>query len=173
MTPQHYTIAEGQLYGGEYPGSRMIDEAEARLRILITMGVRTFIDLTTPADRMEPYEGLLLGLENAAGVPLRRISLPIPDMRIPDAVDTMHEIMSAIRKSIEQAPAVYVHCWGGIGRTGMVVGCWLRELGYDPDAALKHVQHLYSSQMPKVRMHPESPQTNEQRDYVRRWEVQS
>ena len=173
MTPQHYTIEEGRLYGGEYPGSKMIDEARVRLHSLITIGVRTFIDLTTPVDRMEPYEGLLSELEGEAGMPLRRISLPIPDMCIPDTVDTMREIMSAIRKSIEKAPAVYVHCWGGIGRTGMVVGCWFREQGDEPDAALKHVQHLYSSQMPKVRIHPESPQTNEQRDYVRRWEVQS
>jgi hypothetical protein len=173
VTPQHYTIKEGRLYGGEYPGSRIIDEAEARLRSLISIGVRTFIDLTTSDDGMEPYEGLLPGLESEAGTSLRRISIPVPDMRIPGAVGTMREIMSAIRKSIEQAPAVYVHCWGGIGRTGMVVGCWLRELGYDPDLALKHVQHLYSSQMPKVRIHPESPQTNEQRDYVCRWEVES
>ncbi|MEI7913068.1 MAG: tyrosine-protein phosphatase [Verrucomicrobiota bacterium] len=172
MTPQHYTIEEGRLDGGEYPGSKTTDEARARLRSLITIGVRTFLDLTTPADQMEPYEELLPGLEREAGIPLRRISLPIPDMCIPSSVDTMREIMTAIRESIERAPAVYVHCWGGIGRTGMVVGCWLRELGYDPDAALKHVQHLYSSQMPKFWIHPESPQTNEQRDYVRRWEVQ-
>ncbi len=172
MTPQVYTIEEGRLYGGEYPGSWMIDEAEARLRSLITLGVHTFIDLTAPADRMEPYEGLLSELEGEFGVPLRRISLPIPDMGIPGALETMREIMSTTRKSIEQAPAVYVHCWGGIGRTGLVVGCWLREQGYDPDAALKHVQHLHSSQMPKFRIHPESPQTNEQRDYVRRWDVQ-
>ena len=88
MTPQHYTIEVGRFYGGEYPGSRMIDEAEVRLRSLITIGVRTFIDLTTPADRMEPYEGLLSKLEGEFGAPLRRISLPIPDMRIPGTVDT-------------------------------------------------------------------------------------
>lgn len=127
----------------------------------------------TSDDGMEPYEGLLPGLESEAGTSLRRISIPVPDMRIPGAVGTMREIMGAIRRFIDQAPAVYVHCWGGIGRTGMVVGCWLRELGYDPDSALKHVQYLYSSQMPKVRIHPESPQTNAQRNYVRRWEVES
>jgi len=173
MSPQYYTIEAGRLYGGEYPGSKVVGEATARLRSLITMGVRTFIDLTTSDDRMEPYEGLLAELEGEFGVPLRRISLPIPDMRIPSSVDTMREIMDAVRKFIEQDPAVYVHCWGGIGRTGMVVGCWLREQGCDPDSALERVQQLYSSQMPKFRIHPESPQTREQRNYVRRWEVES
>lgn len=169
MTPQHYTIEEGKLYGGEYPGAKSPATAEARLRTLITLGVRTFIDLTAPEDRMAPYEGLLEELANETGGPLRRISLPVPDMGIPMAA-TMREIMSAIRQSIEEAPAVYVHCWGGIGRTGTVIGCWLRECGLDGDAAQARVQHLYSSQMPKVTIFPKSPQTAEQRNYLHCWE---
>ena len=31
---------------------------------------------------------------------------------------------------------VYVHCWGGIGRTGTVVGCWLVRHGMTGDEAL-------------------------------------
>jgi len=58
---------------------------------------------------------------------------------------------------------------GGIGRTGTVVGCWLRECGCDAEAALEQVQNLYSSHMEKVRYHPESPQTPEQRNYIRDW----
>ena len=168
MIPQHYTIEEGKLYGGEYPGAITPAAAKARLRCLTDMGLRTFIDLTAPADNMAPYEGLLAELASEVGAPLQRISLPIPDMRIPTA-ETMCQIMSAIRTSIEQSPAVYIHCWGGIGRTGTVVGCWFRECGYDADAALLRVQHLYSSQMPKFRIYPESPQTHEQRNFIRSW----
>jgi hypothetical protein len=169
MIPQHYPIEVGKLYGGEYPGNRDPDVARIRLRSLITLGIRTFVDLTAPADRMAPYEGLLGELEAEAGGPLRRISLPIADMGIPEAVETMQSILKSIRESRSHAPAVYVHCWGGIGRTGTVVGCWLRECGYDPEAALAHVQHLYASHMPKVRVHPESPQTPAQKDYIRSW----
>ena len=136
--------------------------AEAKLRALVDIGVRTFIDLTAPEDMMASYEDLLEDLANETGAPLRRISLPVPDMGIPTEI-TMREIMSAIRQSIKEAPAVYVHCWGGIGRTGTVVGCWFRERGLDPDSALARVQHLYSSQMPKVTIFPKSPQTAEQR----------
>ena len=116
---------------------------------------------------MAPYEGLLVELEEEAGAPLRRISLPITDMGVPEAGGTMQTILRQIRESSDLAPAVYVHCWGGIGRTGTVVGCWLRECGYDPESALTHVQHLYSSHMQKVRIHPESPQTPAQKDYIR------
>jgi protein tyrosine/serine phosphatase len=79
--------------------------------------------------------------------------------------------MAAIRDAIEAAPAVYIHCWGGIGRTGTVAGCWLRECGYDPEAALEKVQLLYSNHMPKAKagQYPQSPQTAAQKDYVRQW----
>ena len=169
MTPQHYTIEEGNLYGGEYPGAKQPAAAKERLLNLLDIGVRTFIDLTDPEDGMAPYEGLLEELANETGTPLQRISLPVPDMGVPTTA-TMREIMSAIRRSIEQSPAVYVHCWGGIGRTGTVVGCWLRERGLDPDSALARVQQLYSSQMAKVRSYPVSPQTSRQRNFVHSWE---
>ena len=56
MIPQHYPIEEGKLYGGEYPGDRSPAVAKIRLRQLIAIGIRTFVDLTTPADNMMPYE---------------------------------------------------------------------------------------------------------------------
>ena len=171
MLPQHYPIEKGQLYAGEYPGAREPAGARARLLRLVEIGIRTFVDLTGPADYMASYEGLLAELEEEAGEPLRRISMPIADMGIPEASETMQAILRAIRESSSQAPAVYVHCWGGIGRTGIVVGCWLRDSGHDPQSALAQVQHLYSSHMPKVRIYPESPQTLAQKDYIRHWKV--
>ena len=165
MIPQHYPIEAGKIYGGEYPGDRNPDVARIKLRHLITLGVCTFVDLTDPADRMAPYEGLLAELEEEVCAPLRRISLPIADMGIPHVRDTMQTILEHIRESSSLAPAVYIHCWGGIGRTGTVVGCWLRECGYDGETALEQVQNLYASHMPKVRIRPESPQTPAQKDY--------
>lgn len=51
-------------------------------------------------------------MEEEAGGSLRRISLPIAGMGIPDAVRTMQTILRHIRESTAHAPAVYVHCWG-------------------------------------------------------------
>ncbi|MFM7180509.1 MAG: fused DSP-PTPase phosphatase/NAD kinase-like protein [Verrucomicrobiales bacterium] len=169
MIPQHYPIEDGKLYGGEYPADRDPKVARERLWPLVTLGIRTFIDLTSPADRMAPYEAILGELEKEAGCHLRRISVPIVDMGIPENSTTTKTILQHVNDCKIHAPAVYVHCWGGIGRTGTVVGCWLRECGYDPEAALARVQHLYATNMPKVRFHPESPQTPAQKDYIRKW----
>ncbi len=171
MIPQHYPIEPGTLFAGEYPGDQKPEVALSRLFSLVEIGVRTFIDLTTPADSLTRYERMLPELELEAGTRLRRISLPVPDMSVPDSEETMRSIMDAIRTSMAKSPAVYIHCWGGIGRTGTVVGCWLRECGHDPDSALERVQHLYSSHMPKAKLgrYPEAPQTEAQKNYIRRW----
>ncbi len=173
MPPQHYPIEPGVLYAGEYPGDMNPEIARARILGLGEMGIRTFIDLTTPDDPLVRYEGMLVQVEQETGIPLRRISCPIPDMGVPPSDESTHSIMATIRDAIEAAPAVYIHCWGGIGRTGTVVGCWLRECGFDPEAALEHVQHLYSSHMPKAKAgrYPESPQTEAQMNYVRQWKT--
>lgn len=169
MKPQHYPIEAGKLYGGEYPGDRNPEVAKARLRHLVDQGIRTFVDLTAPADGMVSYESLLPELEKDTGTTLRRVSLPVTDMAVPESGEAMRKILDEIRESSHEAPAVYVHCWGGIGRTGTALGCWLRECGHDPESALEHVQRQYADHMPKVRLHPESPQTPEQKDYIRNW----
>ena len=43
-----------------------------------------------------------------------------------------------------QGRKAYVHCWGGVGRTGIVAGCYLIEHGhYTGEAALAQLQLLW------------------------------
>ena len=157
------------LYAGEFPGSPNPEIAKSRIRHLVEKGVLSFIDLTAPEDGMKPYEPALEELATETTFDLRRLSFPITDMGIPHSRGEMEKILSAIRDSHERG-AVYIHCWGGIGRTGTVVGCWLRETGLSGKAALARVQRLYSDHMPKSARIPESPQTLEQRNFVLGWD---
>ena len=43
----------------------------------------------------------------------------------------MTRILDDVDAALADGGAVYVHCWGGIGRTGTVVGCWLVRHGLD------------------------------------------
>ena len=169
MIPQHYPIEPGKLMAGEYPGSLHPATALERIRLLVAAGVRTFVDLTRPEDGLAPYAGMLDGIAAETGHTLRHLPFPIPDMGVPTP-ETARAAMDAIRGSIESDPAVYIHCWGGIGRTGTIAGCWLREAGLGPDEALQRVQHLYATHMRKVAVHPRSPQTAEQRRFVSAWQ---
>ena len=61
-----------------------------------------------------------------------------------------------------------MHCMGGVGRTGTIIGCWLSR-HYEPgQAALGRLKELWRKN-PKHLIHPRSPENNIQDDYVRTW----
>ena len=86
-------------------------------------------------------------------MPIRDFSVPTPD----DLVATL----DAIDAELAAGGIVYVHCWAGCGRTGVVVGCWLVRHGLEPRKAL--------AQIAKARGLG-CPQTLEQRLLVLGWE---
>jgi protein-tyrosine phosphatase len=61
---------------------------------------------------------------------------------------------------------VYVHCFGGIGRTGTVVGCYLVRHGADAETALAEIARRRQGTPDGYRR---SPETNEQRQFVLTW----
>ncbi len=164
--PQFYPVIPGAFFAGEYPGHQDPKVARERIEFLADLGVRLFVDLTTGADGLEPYEQVL-GELGVGG--MERLACPVFDLDVPGSPEVMSTILDAVRSAVAADRPVYVHCWGGVGRTGTVVGCWLREQGLPAVAALAKVQRLYR-QMPKSRgRHPQSPETVAQRDYIRNW----
>ena len=116
--PESYVVAE-RLLAGEYPGAADPDAAERRLRAFAEGGVTTFVDLTHPADALAPYEHLL-------GRDANRSPHPIVDLGT-TTVPHMTRILDDVDAAVGDGCAVYVHCWGGIGRTGTVVGVLARS----------------------------------------------
>ena len=80
----------------------------------------------------------------------------------------MRAILDTIDSALGDGGKVYVHCFGGIGRTGTVVGCHLVRRGATGDDALARVAELWKS-VEKYPHRPRSPETDEQADYVRSW----
>jgi len=52
---------------------------------------------------------------------------------------------------------VFVHCWGGVGRTGTVVGCWHVARGTTADEALEKIAVARLGTRKAVRESPEMP----------------
>ena len=166
--PNSYRVPGARLYAGEYPGARTGDVAREKLAGLLDAGVAHCIDLTEEGE-LYTYHELLAELAEARGVTVRHTRLSIPDMDVPHP-ERMTEILDAIDAAQAAGHVTYVHCWGGIGRTGTVVGCHLVRRGMTGEEALAEVQRLYDTMSAEKRAyHPESPQTAEQRDFVLAW----
>lgn len=155
-TGESYWVAPGELLAGKYPGTTDL-VGPSRLEALLAAGVTLFLDLTE-AHELDPYAFLLDG-------EVRHVRMPIPDMGV-----TTHEQMRRTLDLIDRERArrgtTYVHCWGGAGRTGTVVGCWLVRHGLDGEAALARIATLRAD-TPALWL--DSPQTAEQRAMVRAW----
>jgi protein-tyrosine phosphatase len=148
---------EGRLLGGEYPGHRD-DPATTRrkLALLAAEGVGTIIDLTDDDDWLTPYADHVAAVAAEQGVSLERLSHPIPDQGVtsPEHYD---RIMADIERALAGGRKVFVHCWGGIGRTGTVVGIWHVHRGHSPDAALERIAAARKGTIKAGRPSPETP----------------
>jgi hypothetical protein len=167
-----YWIPGTSSLAGDYPGDRTDEKARAKLGALLDAGVRRFIDLTTAGESgLKPYDTLLAEEAAKRGIRARYTRLTIPDMRLPESYEIMREVLDALDSAEQENETAYVHCWGGVGRTGTVVGCHLVRRGTSGDRALAMVAELFATMSAdKQREHPEgSPQTDSQRDYVRQW----
>jgi protein-tyrosine phosphatase len=170
----HYPV-QPELFAGEHP-VHYEDEALTKTRLLelAARGIVSYIDLTSEEDRtlgLLPYDPHFADIEAETGTLPVRHWFPIPDMGIPSDPSLMRGILDLPHQEISAGRTCYVHCWGGIGRTGTVVACWLKERGMDSEAALAEVQRLYSAHMDaeKQARYPRSPQQAVQLQYVRDW----
>jgi len=127
-------VEPGRLLAGEYPGARTAEKTAKKLQLLIDAGVNTIVDLTRPEDHLEPYREALRTACERAGLEIRYFAHPIPDMDVIDQAG-YDRILACIRGEIDSGRVVYLHCWGGKGRTSTVVGCVLIDNGLDYDAA--------------------------------------
>ena len=162
--PNTYWVVPGKLLAGEYPGARDSAEACRHLKRFLDAGVRHFIDLTE-AGELEPYAGFLTG---ESGVKTSYERIPIRDVSVPEKPETMVTIIAAINRAIAEDGMTYVHCWGGVGRTGLAVACWLQESGRTSEQALKELAEKWRSCAKSMRK-PNSPETDEQVAWVKAW----
>ena len=159
-----YWILPGKLLAGEYPGARKAEEAERKLKSLLEAGVNFVVDLTEEGERaggapLLSYHGLLDHRCEVA-------RCPMPDGGIP-GLDKVRQALDLLDEALAKGRTVYVHCWGGHGRTGVAAGCWLQRHGLADSQSVLEILAQLRKHMPDAgRL---SPETEGQRRMAQKW----
>ncbi len=186
--PFSYWVAP-QLIAGEYPGSlialrprrtirTIFDTVLAllvygpkglkgnrrKIRSLIEAGATLFLDLTEEGE-LPPYEGLLHEEARRLGASVEYHRVPVKD-RTTATMIQMAEALDAIDRVVDAGGTAYVHCMRGIGRTGLVVGCYLVRRGMTGQQALDEIRNLRKGLLSSW---ARSPETDAQRRMVLEW----
>lgn len=149
-------VEPGRLLAGEYPGSWSPAKAQRKLRLLMLNGVDSFVDLTTRMDGQASYREDMELAAQITGREIRHFAHPIPDMGVISHAG-YDEILIRIRDEMNAGRVVYVHCWGGKGRTCSVVGCLLIDGGLDYQSAIARIAELRAGTRTADAACPESP----------------
>jgi Dual specificity phosphatase, catalytic domain len=157
--PNSYWVVPGRLLAGEYPIGDYTD-ARARLAQFREVGINYFIDLTE--------EGELPSYRHLLPVHSKYLRSAIKDTCVPESAAQVQGLLSDIRAALKSTRCVYLHCRAGIGRTGLIVGCYLAEEAGDGKKALKQLNQLWQHSE-RAKSWPKVPQTTQQADYIRGW----
>ena len=166
-----YWVVPGKFLAGSYPGSENTDRADKKLRNLIHCGIRHVISLMQqneiacyglPLEYFERMESIAEKL----GVSVTYDQFSIEDMNVPGK-QKMIDILDRIDTCIGSDKPVFIHCWGGRGRTGTVVGCYLVRHGIATgEQVLEKIRTLREN---TLNADFPSPMTREQAQMVVNW----
>jgi len=151
-----YWVVPGKLLAGEYPRDKGDKSSRVKINALLRAGIKSFIDLTEENEGLLPYSDLIGEASHQR--------FPIRDISIPSSPGFTKSVLDAIDSNIRKDKMTYVHCWGGVGRTGLIIGCWLARHKEGGKSALIRLRELWR-QCPKS-YHRRTPETPEQEQYV-------
>ncbi|HEX2995028.1 MAG TPA: hypothetical protein VHP14_09390 [Anaerolineales bacterium] len=164
--PESYWVVPGHLLAGEHPAQFDEEVTRRRLDALLEAGFDTFIDLTRPNETF-PYHLILPEEAKASGREVVYQRFSIGDFGLPTP-EQMNALLAAIEEGLHAGRKIYLHCWGGIGRTGTTVGCYLVRQGMTGAEALEQLA-VWWRNVPKSRHYHRSPETPAQADFIRNW----
>lgn len=157
----NYFRVEQSVFAGEYPFAVDTELALKKIEILKQLKISYIIDLTE--------EGELLTYSNNI-VNIIHKRFPISDRSVPKTTENMHTILECIHEAKKNGERIYIHCWGGVGRTGTVIGCWFLFNGLNFEESMRRLRVLWKT-CPKSKLRTNIPEYDYQIDFIKRYEL--
>ena len=85
---------------------------------------------------------------------------PIKDLRVPTERNLLIKLLVHMKKLLDDDKSVLIHCYAGLGRTGLLATTLLVSLGLEAKVSIEHIR--------KIR--PGSIETIEQENFVKQWD---
>jgi len=184
--PECNKVFDG-LYAGAFPGEFDTPGLNRNLIACLNAGITEFVCLqseykgeTNPVKwnlkNLRPYHlDLQKLLENRTDHPtllpavqdnIQFKHFPIADLQTISDAETL-QIAKEVANDLESGKVIYLHCWGGHGRTGVIV-CLVLHIKFklSADEAFEHCQTCHDKR--EWSCNTPSPQTIGQRNQVRR-----
>lgn len=110
---------------------------------------------------LELQEAYVVGLQDEKQLAEKNrmefISFPIQDRGLPKSVSEFSRFTKNLYHQVSDGKNTIVHCWAGIGRTGLVAAGILLHHGYNPSAAFELIS---------LKRRVQVPDTDEQRNWL-------
>lgn len=113
-------------------GGAVLEEEIARLK---QQGVNVLVSLLTQEETEEEELQQEADLCSQNGIEF--ISFPIPDREVPPRDGTFARFFQGLLDRLAEGKHVAIHCWGGIGRSGLVAACLLTAYDVPVETAIR------------------------------------
>ena len=169
---RNYWVTPGRFLAGCYPSGQTPASADEKIHGLMTAGVTDIICLMEPTETNhdnQPFHDYLPAAKAAArslGHELSWCRHAIIDGGVTTTA-AMRLILDTLDAALHRGGVAYVHCWGGRGRTGTVVCCWLVRHGLaEPADAVETMHRLIGD---RIEIFTPTPENTMQRQFIEQW----
>jgi len=160
-----YWVIPDRFRAGEHPAIGSTDATKLKLRWLMGQGINYIVDLTESGEADIDYPVFIQNEASSLKIQISYQRFPIQDWHTPSQ-EKMVEILDNIDGALSEGKNIYLHCYGGLGRTGITVGCYLVRHGSPGNESLYMIMTL-RSEIPGTQKL--SPETTAQRKMVMEW----
>lgn len=140
-------IGSGDLYIMPCPRPQVLAED---LAYYMGLGINTIVCLLEKSEMIA--RGLALEEKLCEELDLRFEHFPIPDRSIPKNLAAFRQLVDKLDLELKRGQHVAIHCYAGIGRTGILAGSLLMRDGMQAHAAIELMSETRGRNMPQTQI---------------------